>query len=124
MEPSYLKKRLMKDAYDLGCVFPKIENCLGRSTVNILQKWPHWNSSLDESQMEAVKHGLTKRLAIIQGPPGTGKTYVGLTIARILLSNIQCGPILVICYILIILWHIHRDQIKSKEKFRRRENIL
>jgi superfamily II DNA or RNA helicase len=63
-----------------------------------LAKWPEWNSTLDESQMEAVKQGLTKRLAIIQGPPGTGKTYVGLTIARILLSNIQCGPILVICY--------------------------
>jgi len=98
MEPGYLKKRQMKDAYNLECAFPDIQNCLGRSTVNILQEWPKWNSSLDESQMEAVKLGLTKRLAIIQGPPGTGKTYVGLTIARILLSNIQCGPILVICY--------------------------
>jgi len=98
IEPGYLKKRQLKDAYNLECAFPGIQNYLGRSTVHILQKWPKWNSTLDESQMEAVKQGLTKSLAIIQGPPGTGKTYVGLTIAKILLSNIQCGPILVICY--------------------------
>jgi len=88
MEPSYLKKRQSKDGYDFRCVFPEIKICLGRTIIDILQKWPQWNSSLDESQMEAAKHGLKKRLAIIQGPLGTGKTYVTLTIARILLSNI------------------------------------
>eukprot|EP01018_Ginkgo_biloba_P024577 Gb_08232 [translate_table: standard] len=96
MEPSYLSNRR---TYDFRCAFPDIQICLGRSNINVLQQpWPQWKSSLDESQMEAVKQGLTKRLAIIQGPPGTGKTYVGLKIVTILLSNVNCGPILVICY--------------------------
>ena len=57
-------------------------------------------------QMEAVQTALTKELAIIQGPPGTGKTYVGLKVAKVLLTNrrvwtdpeVGSRPILVVCY--------------------------
>ena len=31
------------------------------------------NTSLDHSQAEAVRHGLTSQVSLIQGPPGTGK---------------------------------------------------
>ncbi|GLJ17597.1 hypothetical protein SUGI_0306460 [Cryptomeria japonica] len=99
LEPYYVQRRKHKDAYDFHCAFPNISRCLGTATVPILREvWPQWDCSLDESQMEAVKQGITKRLALIQGPPGTGKTYVGLKIATILLSNVKRGPILVICY--------------------------
>ncbi|KAH9330791.1 hypothetical protein KI387_002899, partial [Taxus chinensis] len=98
-EPAYVQQRKRKDAYDFQCAFPKMSSCLGTGTVSILREsWPQWNCGLDESQMEAVKQGLTKRLALIQGPPGTGKTFVGLKIATILLCNVKLGPILVICY--------------------------
>ncbi|XP_057868055.2 uncharacterized protein LOC131075241 isoform X1 [Cryptomeria japonica] len=99
LEPSYVQQRKQKDAYDFQSAFPNISRCLGTGIVRILREvWPRWDCSLDESQMEAVKQGITKRLVLIQGPPGTGKTYVGLKIATILLSNVKRGPILVICY--------------------------
>ncbi|KAL2628685.1 hypothetical protein R1flu_013371 [Riccia fluitans] len=46
-------------------------------------------SSLDQAQLHALKHGLTKELSIIQGPPGTGKTFLGLLLVRILLANFK-----------------------------------
>ncbi|XP_069608345.1 NFX1-type zinc finger-containing protein 1 [Ranitomeya imitator] len=76
--------------------------------VNVLdpRDWPSKEIlGFDESQIEAVRLALTKELAIIQGPPGTGKTYVGLKIARALLTNTnvwqvngRSDPILVVCY--------------------------
>ena len=67
---------------------------------------------LDDSQLKALKAGLTQEFAIIQGPPGTGKTYLGLKLAKVLLHNRQLwntrrgyigiphqpSPILVVCY--------------------------
>lgn len=113
-EPTYLKARKDKDVYDFLGVFPGIQNELPSSKLHILQDWPQWSSSLDRSQIEALKHGLTKRLALIQGPPGTGKTYIGLLIVRIMLNNLKTwnlrppilgqekstikGPILIVCY--------------------------
>ncbi|XP_070191480.1 NFX1-type zinc finger-containing protein 1-like [Littorina saxatilis] len=79
------------------------------SSVAVLNpsRWPPLEqTTLNESQMEAMKIALTKELAIIQGPPGTGKTYVGLKVAKILLENRDVWtdpdtgekPILVVCY--------------------------
>ncbi|KAH8063396.1 Nfx1-type zinc finger-containing protein [Aureococcus anophagefferens] len=51
--------------------------------------------------LDALKHGLTRSLAVVQGPPGTGKTHVGLAIARHLLLNgagARGKPLLVVCY--------------------------
>lgn len=87
--PEYLIKTEGKqDEYDFSCVFPEMEDHLKTCVFPILQEWPQWKSSLDPSQMEAVKHGITKRLAVIQGPPGTGKTFVGKIIVNILLNNL------------------------------------
>lgn len=67
-------------------------------------EWPKLATTMDDSQLEAVKQSLTKELAIIQGPPGTGKTFVGLKVMRALLDNRNArgnasnGPILVICF--------------------------
>ena len=62
--------------------------------------WPDAVATLDGSQLRAVKHGLTRSLAVVQGPPGTGKTHVGLAIMRNLLRNrsAHAGPVLVVCY--------------------------
>ncbi|MCO5571061.1 hypothetical protein L7F22_024792 [Adiantum nelumboides] len=88
--PDYLPSEIGEQnaEYDFFSVFPEMENQLGSCAFPVLQEWPKWKSSLDPSQMEAVKHGITKRLALIQGPPGTGKTFVGTVIINILLNNL------------------------------------
>lgn len=56
-------------------------------------------TSMDKSQMTALKSILTKRLSIVQGPPGTGKTFVSVQALHILLENMREGdpPIIVAC---------------------------
>lgn len=66
--------------------------------VNVLQWAPQpLGTTLDPSQLEAIKRILTKRLAVVQGPPGTGKTHVSVTALRILLNAASEGdpPIVV-----------------------------
>ena len=53
---------------------------------------------VNPSQLEAVKLGLENKIALIQGPPGTGKSYVGILLAKIFMSNLSKGPLVVICY--------------------------
>jgi helicase required for RNAi-mediated heterochromatin assembly 1 len=67
--------------------------------VNILKPWPEVDTSLDESQMRALTHILTKALSIIQGPPGCGKTFVSTIAIRVLLDNMVKGdpPIIIAC---------------------------
>jgi hypothetical protein len=91
--PSYLR-RPGADKYVLPEVFPDLERQAGRSAVHILQEWPQpgdpgcpVTSSLDSSQLAAVKLALTRQVALIQGPPGTGKTFVGLKVVHTLLLN-------------------------------------
>ena len=56
-------------------------------------------NSLDESQLTAIKHCLTSKIALIQGPPGTGKTHVGSIITNILIQNLKKNSkILVVCF--------------------------
>ncbi|KIW76317.1 hypothetical protein Z517_11063 [Fonsecaea pedrosoi CBS 271.37] len=58
------------------------------SKVDVTKDWPPTPAdSLDDTQWEALKEILTKRLAIIQGPPGTGKTYVSRKALEILHAN-------------------------------------
>lgn len=52
---------------------------------------------LNESQVDALKHALTRRLSVIQGPPGCGKTFIGLQIIATLLMNTD-SQILIVCY--------------------------
>ena len=56
-------------------------------------------NKLDDSQLKALKHCLTSRIALIQGPPGTGKTHVGSIITNIIRNNIKKdSKILVVCF--------------------------
>ncbi|KAM8916847.1 NFX1-type zinc finger-containing protein 1 isoform 1-T2 [Spinachia spinachia] len=104
LSPDYLRRN---DSYDLKSVADgdhkrrmKPFHSLAAGT------WPKKEElGLDESQMRAFQLALTKELTIIQGPPGTGKTYVGLKIARALLTNQalwreggNAAPMLVVCY--------------------------
>lgn len=68
------------------------------NNVDILNSWPTIpNTSLDDSQLMALKRILAKKLAIIQGPPGTGKTFVSVSALKIMLDNWSVGdpPIIV-----------------------------
>ncbi|KAH6651518.1 P-loop containing nucleoside triphosphate hydrolase protein, partial [Truncatella angustata] len=49
------------------------------------------NTSLDNSQLQAVHRILTKELAIIQGPPGTGKTFTSVESLRCIVSTLTAG---------------------------------
>jgi hypothetical protein len=96
-------------------VFPDMEQTVGRPALHVLQEWPAIPSSLDDSQMRALRLAVvpapslsllslmlvadslslflslpraqTKEVALIHGPPGTGKTFVGLKTMRCLLTN-------------------------------------
>ncbi|CAM6099893.1 unnamed protein product [Calypogeia fissa] len=89
--PSYLQRRRNGDEYDFSCSFPEIYEELGKTCIRIMEsEWPSgWADSLDRAQLDALKQGLTRELAIIQGPPGTGKTFLGLILVKILLANLN-----------------------------------
>ncbi|XP_014217400.1 NFX1-type zinc finger-containing protein 1-like [Copidosoma floridanum] len=59
------------------------------------------DQQLDESQLDALKHAVTREFAVIEGPPGTGKTLLASKIVHILLDNEKSwskhGPIVIIC---------------------------
>ncbi|KIW89661.1 uncharacterized protein Z519_09817 [Cladophialophora bantiana CBS 173.52] len=58
------------------------------SKVDVTKDWPPApTDSLDDTQWEALKEILTRRLAIVQGPPGTGKTYVSRVALEVLHAN-------------------------------------
>lgn len=85
-----------------------LSDVLGVSSQIVLQDETSWPSakdtSLDQSQLEALKVALTKEVSVIQGPPGTGKTFIGLKIVESFLRNRSVwdrnneAPILVVCY--------------------------
>ena len=84
---------------DMGSVVPAAE------LASRLQRGDLVNTTLDASQVRALHHVLTNRLAIVQGPPGTGKTFIGVRLVRLLLSMkaedetpLCDGPILVLTY--------------------------
>lgn len=55
------------------------------ANVDVTGAWPAAPAdSLDDTQWEALKEIITKRLAIVQGPPGTGKTFVSKVALEIL----------------------------------------
>lgn len=66
------------------------------------QKWLETlksKTSLDGGQAVALCENLNRRMAFTQGPPGTGKTYLGVAIAKVILSSLSSRPkpILVVC---------------------------
>ncbi|KAL6112273.1 znfx1 [Pungitius sinensis] len=104
LSPDYLRRN---DSYDLKSVAHPDHKCKVKPFHSLApDAWPGKEElGLDVSQMRAFQLALTKELTIIQGPPGTGKTYVGLKIARGLLTNQALwreagdeAPMLVVCY--------------------------
>lgn len=51
----------------------------------------------NDSQLDAMKHALTRQFSVIQGPPGCGKTHMGLAIIATLLMNTD-SQILIVSY--------------------------
>lgn len=81
-------------------IFPDNPDKESIEEVDILNEWPdNAQTSMDKSQMDALRSILTKRLAIIQGPPGTGKTYTSVLALHALLQNMaeDDPPIIVAC---------------------------
>ena len=56
-----------------------------------------FNSTLDDSQSNALDLALKSKVALIQGPPGTGKTHLASILTKIIMENVK-SPILVVCY--------------------------
>ncbi|KAJ4458210.1 putative ATP-dependent RNA helicase NAM7 [Paratrimastix pyriformis] len=55
----------------------------------------------DPSQLAAIRHILSHKVALVQGPPGAGKTWVGVKAIRLLrplLVRHHAGPILLVTY--------------------------
>lgn len=80
--PKYLEHQR---TLDLSAVFSS--STTNVKSVRVLDPWPKMDSTLDESQLDALKGILTREIALVQGPPGTGKTYLGLAGGKILLQN-------------------------------------
>ncbi|CAD8149388.1 unnamed protein product [Paramecium pentaurelia] len=76
------------------------QNRYYRQKIDVLnESWPDMESTLDNSQLKAIKLILSKEVALIKGPPGTGKTYCGVLAVRILCENLMQNnfPILIVC---------------------------
>lgn len=54
-------------------------------------------TSLDSGQATALCENLSRGLAFTQGPPGTGKTFLGVSLAKVILQHLPKKPILVAC---------------------------
>ena len=95
--PDYLVE---KPTLNLSTIFPDSNDKEALEEVNVLQPWPEKiTTTMDKSQLSALKTILTNRVAIVQGPPGTGKTWVSVLALRAMLRNMDKGdpPIIVAC---------------------------
>ncbi|KAF2858937.1 P-loop containing nucleoside triphosphate hydrolase protein [Piedraia hortae CBS 480.64] len=94
-EPDFVKEHPIMDLTGaLGEDDPQYKE------VNVITNWPdELQSSLDGSQLEALRRILTKKLAIVQGPPGAGKTFVSTQAIRAILASRQPDdpPIIIAC---------------------------
>ncbi|KAH0553251.1 hypothetical protein GP486_006591 [Trichoglossum hirsutum] len=93
--PKYIKENPYLDlsrVLDSGRAQVPLEN------VHVLSEWPDINSTtLDESQVSALRSMLTRELAIVHGPPGTGKTFVSVLALKAILGNMsdEAPPVIV-----------------------------
>lgn len=66
------------------------------------KKYKSTDPKLNKSQLAAMNGALSEELVVIQGPPGTGKTFLGLEVAKSLLSLSkewhEGTPMLIISY--------------------------
>lgn len=94
--PDYVRSHPQRN---LDCITTETQTRTLPKNINILREWPELPTALDDSQQQALRRMLTKRLAIIQGPPGTGKTFVSVQSLSIMLNNWVPGdpPIIITC---------------------------
>ena len=84
--PAYIKNNPYVDLSTLV----SMEEASGFQNVNVLEEWPpNEATSLDNSQSQALKSMLTRKVAIVQGPPGTGKTFVSVKAMQVLRDNLR-----------------------------------
>ncbi|KAG1649332.1 NFX1-type zinc finger-containing protein 1 [Nymphon striatum] len=99
--PAYLRKETQ---YDITAIL-KDELKQSVKIVRDRFSWRFDNDiSLNYSQLRALRHCLTRELAIVQGPPGTGKTFLAIKLAETLLANRKVwsnngghGALLIVC---------------------------
>ncbi|KAI9837632.1 MAG: hypothetical protein M1837_002940 [Sclerophora amabilis] len=82
--PGYIQRNPFIDLRSISSEEnPEAEN------VNVLEAFPHGlETTLDSSQLAALRRILSKRLAIVQGPPGTGKTHVSVLAVKALMEKV------------------------------------
>lgn len=54
-------------------------------------------TTLDGGQSAALCENLCRGLAFTQGPPGTGKTYLGVSLAKVILASRKLSPKPILC---------------------------
>lgn len=94
--PSYIKQ---SPVLDMSTAFGMSED-YSIESVDVISAWPKSpDTTLDSTQLKALRRILAKKLAIVQGPPGTGKTHVSVVALRVMLANMQPGdpPLIVSC---------------------------
>ena len=83
--PTYLIDSPM---IDLSTVTEADDAQSNLQSVDVVNSWPdNPQTTLDDTQWEAMQQILTKSLAIVQGPPGTGKTFVSKMALEVLVKN-------------------------------------
>ncbi|KAG0633910.1 P-loop containing nucleoside triphosphate hydrolase protein [Tuber brumale] len=95
--PDYLKD---SPTLNLSSLFPDVHDKESLEEVNILHNWPTTiQSTMDKTQLRALKTILTNRVAIVQGPPGTGKTTVSVVALKAMIKNMDRDdpPIVIAC---------------------------
>ncbi|KAL8785967.1 MAG: hypothetical protein Q9213_003043 [Squamulea squamosa] len=70
-------------------------------------------TTLDHGQATALCQNLSRELAFTQGPPGTGKTFLGVSLAKVILRHAPKKPILVACMTNHALDNFLSDLIKQ-----------
>jgi helicase required for RNAi-mediated heterochromatin assembly 1 len=116
--PQYLQRQPF---LNMRSIF-KHDSISSYENVDVLNDWPEEPStSLEQTQLHALKRILTKRLAIIQGPPGTGKTHVSIMAIKVMLDNMKPGdpPILVACQTNHAIDQLLRHVASFEENFAR-----
>ncbi|CUS08376.1 unnamed protein product [Tuber aestivum] len=95
--PDYLKS---SPTLNLSSLFPDVHDKESLEEVDILHNWPTTiQSTMDKTQLRALRTILTNRVAIIQGPPGTGKTTVSVEALKAMIKNMDRNdpPIVIAC---------------------------
>lgn len=92
--PDYLKNWNIKDA-----IYYTLSKFHALPLRPATAAWPTAAElGYNDSQLAAIRHALTHRVAMVQGPPGTGKSFVGRELVSLLLHNAPGRPrIVVVC---------------------------